>query len=339
MAFALTTRLVPGAGRGAARVLGPRCASVASAASPSEGAVGFIGLGAMGVPIVQNLAKTSEVHVWARRPDCAAALADGCTGVVPAESVAALAARVDTLLLCLPSSAEVSAIVEEALPALRRGSLVVDCTSGDPSVTRAVGARLAERGVRLVDCPVSGGPAGAAAGTLTTMVGGAASDIAEVRPVLERYCANVKHVGPLGAGHAVKSINNVLNTAHLLVAAEGLAALKAFGVAPEVALDAINASSGRSLQTEVRFPKEVLTGDFAYGFQLGLMEKDVKIAKGLLQDHYAGATLLPEVARLMSAAAADPAIGPDVDYTQVVRTVERKAGVELRSSAGAGAEE
>merc|ERR1712159_310112 len=115
------------------------------------------------------------------------------------------------------------------------------------------------------------------------------SDMRLALPWLDSFSKKVEHIGPCGAGHATKAINNALNATHLLAASEGLLALRKFGIAPDKALAAINLSSGRSLQTEVRLPEKVLTGSFDYGFKLGLMLKDLKIAAGLMNE-----TSLPE---------------------------------------------
>ncbi|CAK0873470.1 unnamed protein product [Prorocentrum cordatum] len=129
------------------------------------------------------------------------------------------------------------------------GACIVSCTSGEPRVTRRLaGDLLARFGVHFLDCPVSGGPRGAAAGSLTCMLGADCEEAAgRATPVIQAFAKRIVRCGPAGAGHAVKAVNNALNVAHLLLGAEGLLALQGAGVKPEVALDAINSSSGRSL--------------------------------------------------------------------------------------------
>ncbi|CAE8641168.1 unnamed protein product, partial [Polarella glacialis] len=160
-------------------------------------------------------------------------------------------------------------------PHMARGSCIVSCTSGEPAVTRRLAQSLKERyGIDFLDAPVSGGPKGAAAGTISCMVG--ADDEAAAQralPVLRSFTGKIVRCGPAGSGHAVKAVNNAMNVTHLLLGVEGLLALQRFGVDPAVALEAINSSSGRSLQTEQRIPQEVLTGRFDYGFKLPLMAK------------------------------------------------------------------
>ena len=240
----------------------------------NEKTVAFIGLGAMGWGIAANLAAAaargdvaSPVTVWnrtsAKAERHAAAFGTRCAHTLSDVS------RADVIITCLPTSAEVAAIVAKMAPELKAGSLWIDCTSGDPNTTRETARALERVGVTMVDSPVSGGPDGAKTGELTAMVGGDANRVAH--PVISRFAKKkIVHCGPIGSGHAVKAVNNCLNAAHLIVGGEALIALAKWGVQPEIALNAINASSGRSLQTEVRLPEEVLSRKFDYGFKLGL---------------------------------------------------------------------
>ena len=302
--------------------------------------VAFIGLGAMGWGMAANLAKgaatgkiASPVLVWnrttAKAQEHAAEFGTRC-----APKLAELSAA-DVIVSCLPTSTQVEETAAQLGPLLRRGSIWIDCTSGEPVATRAIAAgALHAAGVSMVDCPVSGGPAGAMSGQLTAMVGGDSSGLAA--PIVALFAhKNVVPCGGLGAGHAVKAINNALNVAHLAIAGEGLLALAKIGVPPAVALQAINGSSGRSLQTEVRLPVEVLSRKFGYGFKLGLMLKDVSIAvDGVC--NAAGSSgsetgMLPSVKRLLEDAVESE--GYDADYTRVVRTLEARAGIELHDDA------
>jgi len=149
-----------------------------------------------------------------------------------------------------------------------------------------------------------------------------------VEALVQAFAKKVVRCGPAGSGHAVKAVNNAMNSAHLLLGAEGLLALAANGVSPDVALEAINGSSGRSLQTQERLPQEVLTGRFAYGFKLPLMAKDCRIA-GSVMEGCPGATLLPAAVAAVQRAESEEA--EDADYTRIVCPLERAAGAELRS--------
>ena len=167
---------------------------------------------------------------------------------------------------------------------------------------------------------------GARAGTVVSMLGGAPEDVATATEVCGAWSKKVVHCGPVGAGDATKCVNNVLNAAHLLLATEGMLALKAYGVDPATALEAINGGSGMSLQTQ-RLPDNVLSRRFAYGFALGLMRKDCGIAGSLVGSQTPSATLIPEVVKLLGEAEAE--FGADADYTQVAQLLEKRVGVQL----------
>jgi 3-hydroxyisobutyrate dehydrogenase len=300
--------------------------------------VAFVGLGAMGWGIAANLAAAakdgkiaSPVLVWNRTTSKSeqheARYGTRCARALPDVSQA------DVIITCLPTSTEVADVARELAPAMKSGSLWIDCTSGDPDSTKYISRMLKEAGITMIDCPVSGGPDGAASGQLTAMVGGDTNDVAQ--SVINIFAKKkIVRCGIVGAGHAVKAMNNCLNAAHLIVAGEALLALKKWGVQPEVALQAINASSGRSLQTEVRIPTQVLTRRFDYGFKLGLMLKDVRIAvDGLAacQEDRRGNSILTAVKKMLEQSVT--AQGYDVDYTCVLRTLELEAGCELQGSA------
>ena len=244
-------------------------------------------------------------------------------GSTTAELRGAFEAQV--IFTCLPDSDVVSSVVTSMMDVIKEGTILVDCTSGDPKQTRAIASQVSEVGCSVVDAPISGGPDGAKRGALAAMVGGDARDIAKVLPFLSLFCTKIKHVGPVGSGHSVKAINNALNASHLCMAAEGLLSLVRVNISAEDALSAINASSGRSLQTEVRIPTEVLTRKFSYGFKVGLMLKDVRIANSICggSNGYFNRT-----EKLLAQAVEEE--GFDADYTAVVRTLERGAGFELR---------
>lgn len=168
-------------------------------------------------------------------------------------------------------------------------SLLVDCTSGDASETVKIGSLLlSQANIDMVDAPISGGPRGAEAGTVTGMFGGDSFENVETAMGLASFCGKKSRVGKLGSGHAVKSVNNIMNTAHLMIATEGMLALKRAGVDVERALQCVNESSGRSLQSEVRLPEEVLSRRFGYGFDLQLMQKDVSFARNVINSGSGG---------------------------------------------------
>lgn len=184
-----------------------------------------------------------------------------------------------------------------------------------------------------MDCPISGGPAGASKGTLAAMLGGDAEAAEIVRPHIQAFAANIVYLGPTGSGHAVKAVNNACNVSNLLCLHEGLLALKKMGVCPSAALDVINKSSGRSLMSLERVPKEVITGDFNYGFKLGLMAKDVNIATELMDEYFPGAQVYRRTLKVHSDALAAGTVSFDDDYTEIVKHQELIAGVQLRPDA------
>ena len=286
--------------------------------------VAWIGLGAMGRPMAANLARKFDTLVHNRTTAVADehAAVHGTTAVALADVAAA-----DVVFTCLPTTAEVVAVAERLLADLRPATVWVDCTSGDPRESRELAARLAELDVTYLDAPVSGGTDGAAAGTLTIMVGGDAEALERVRPALAILGSTIVHVGPVGAGHAVKAINNTLLAANLWMATEGLTALARVGVDPAAALQVINGSSGRSYTTERLLPERVLTRTFPRTFTLGLLAKDTGIGQDVIDEAAVPAPMLRQIVALYRLAARE--FGPEVDHSEAARLVERWAEVTL----------
>lgn len=313
-----------------------RSMSTAVKPAPRERVTAFCGLGAMGYPFAGHIMKQmkGETFVWNRTKDRALQHAAEY-GSTPATNLADLATA-EVVVMCLPTSAEDAAVAEALAPHLRKGACIVSCTSGEPGVSRRLAETLYEKhGVHFCDGPVSGGPAGAKKGTVTCMLGSNHEEAAQkCLEVLQTFTGTIVRTGPVGTGCAVKAVNNVMNSTHLLMATEGLLALQKLGVDPEVALSAINGSSGRSLQTQERIPKEVLDGrKFNYGFKLPLMAKDVTIAEEVLQQGFPEGQLLQAGAKMVREAAAHyPA---DFDYTRIVCLLEERAGRKLICKAAA----
>lgn len=238
--------------------------------------VAVIGLGAMGLPMARRLAAAGHaVTGW----DVAAARREAASGLTLAEGCAAGA---EAVLLSLPDDAAVMAGAEAVLAAgPAPGAVVLDCSTVSPATPRRLAPRFAAAGFAWVDAPVSGGPAGAAAGTLTVMAGAEPGVIDRARPVLEAIAAKVVHVGGPGAGAVAKLVNNLLVGAHLIAAAEALRIGRRAGVDTQALLAVINGASGRSAATEVNFPRWILPGAFDSGFTAGLMRKDLRLAAAL----------------------------------------------------------
>ncbi len=288
--------------------------------------VGFIGLGAIGRPMATHVANAFPTVVWNRTIERAEAFAAN-TAAVAADSPRAVVEQTDVVITCLPTSEEVLQIVEAVGESWSSGQLLVDATSGDPTGSRAAAEKLATFGAGFVDAPVSGGTSGAEAGTLTVMLGGEEPWVSRAREVVAPYAGKVEHVGGVGAAHALKAINQGLLAVGIHAAAEGLAALVKFGVKADVALNVINASSGRSNVTENLFPKRVVTREWPKTFRLALLDKDVGIALKLLDD----CGVPSGVIRTTRAALAEArtALGEEADHVEFVKAIEKAAGVEI----------
>jgi 3-hydroxyisobutyrate dehydrogenase len=294
--------------------------------------VAFLGLGAIGRPMAARLAAAPGISlvVWNRTTERARPFAAE-TGARYAATPAEAARGADVVITCFPVSADVDAVLDGAegvLAGLPRGALFVDCTSGDPATSRRIAARLAEHDVGFLDAPVSGGTIGAEQGTLTVMVGGDAALLERARPMLETFGRKIVHCGGVGTGDALKAINNALLAIHVWSTAEGLAALAKAGVAADIALDVINASSGRSNASMNLFPDRVLTRAFPRTFRLALLDKDVGIAAGVAREHKVPAPLLQLTADLFRVAR--NALGEEADHVEAAKLVEQWAGVEIR---------
>ncbi len=238
--------------------------------------VGVVGLGQMGAAMAGRLvARGAEVVGFDLDPG------RGVPGMARAGSVGAVAGP--AVILSLPDARAVAAVLAALLPALPPGAVVADTSTLEPEAARGFAAQAAARGLHYVDAPVSGGPAGAAAGTLTVMAGATDPALAAARPALELVAARIVHVGGPGAGQVAKLVNNLLVATHLVVAAEALRIGAAAGVAPEALLKVVNAASGRSAATEVNMPRWILSGAFDSGFAAGLMRKDVRLALALAE--------------------------------------------------------
>ena len=252
----------------------------------SELTIGFVGLGKMGWPMAANLyAAGFDLIVRDADADRQAGFAAGHPGLVTADTPGEFAAA-DIVVTMLPDGR----VVADALlrwgigAALKAGALVVEMSSADPADTLTTAAELAAYGVRVVDAPVSGGVPRAVTGELSLMVGGDDADVGHAQPVLRVLGdpARQFRTGALGTGHAMKALNNVVGAATYCATAEAIVAGARFGLDPEIMIDIINASTGRSFVSENVFGANVLSGAYGTGFALGLMAKDVRIAQSVV---------------------------------------------------------
>jgi 3-hydroxyisobutyrate dehydrogenase len=282
---------------------------------PDE-AIGFVGLGNMGVPMAQRLdAAGYRVRGFDVSDD---ARARAAAAGIPVVSSLGEAAESPCVVLMLPDSSIVERVVDQPdfTAAARPGSLIVDMSSSEPHSTQAVAERLAGRGLRMLDAPVSGGVGGAKTGRLTIMVGGSPDDLAEARPWLECLGRPV-HAGPIGAGDAAKALNNLLSAAHLWATSEAMLVGQRFGIDPSVLMEVFNSSSGRSGSTENKWPNFILPGSFDSGFALRLMLKDMRIATQLARECGLPSRLGEVAVGLWDEAASR--LDPAADHTEVAR--------------------
>jgi 3-hydroxyisobutyrate dehydrogenase len=293
--------------------------------------IAFLGLGDIGGLIASHLTREPfDLVVWNRTASKANDFGQRhqvSVAKTPGEAVKGA----EVIITCLPSSVEVEAVLHGEngmLESLRKGAVLIDCTSGDPPTSRSIAAELGGRGVDFIDAPVSGGTTAAKAGTLTVMWGGDESVFERVRPVIEAFGKKIVHAGPVGAGDALKAVNNALLAVHILSAAEGLAILVKAGVNPATALDVINASSGRSNSSENLIPQRVLTRAFPRTFRLALLEKDIGIAAVLAEDLGVRTPLISLTAERFHEAREK--LGEEADHVEAVKMVEAENGLEIK---------
>ncbi|WP_037067119.1 NAD(P)-dependent oxidoreductase [Pseudonocardia acaciae] len=287
----------------------------------------FVGLGVMGLPMARHVAASGEFELVVHDVDAGRA-----AEFVAADPVAA-AGSADVVVLMLPGSDVVERVLvgDGLLAAVRAGAVIVDMSSSRPASTVALAERAAARGVGYVDAPVSGGQVKAVSGELSIMVGGAAEAVERVRPLLETMGTTIMPTGPVGSGHAVKALNNLLSAIGIAGAAEVLTTGAKFGLDPKVMLDVINASTGRNQATQVKFEPYVLSGTFDAGFALRLMVKDLRTALEIAEDT---ATPTPVAHAVVEAAAATLAANqdPGADHTLLARWIAANAGVDLHEA-------
>jgi 3-hydroxyisobutyrate dehydrogenase len=293
--------------------------------------VAFVGLGAIGRPMARRVAEAGfPLTVWNRTAEKARDFARA-TGARCAKSPGDAARGAEVVITCLSTSHDVEYLIGQPdglLGGLRPGAVLVDCTSGDPRTSRRIAERLGERGVTFMDAPVSGGTSGAEKGTLTVMCGGDATVLERVRPVLAAFGQKIVHCGGVGTGDLVKALNQALLAIHIWSAAEALATAVKGGVSPRVALDVINASSGRSNASMNLIPERVLTRAFPRTFRLALLDKDVNIAADVAREEQVPAPFFELAAGLFKTAHKE--LGEEADHVEAVKIVEQWARAEIK---------
>jgi 3-hydroxyisobutyrate dehydrogenase len=294
--------------------------------SDKKYSVGVVGIGKMGLPMASRIAAHGyPLHGYDISEVAIEELCSRVPAARKAKTLADIGRCCEVVILMLPDSAVVKRVLfgeKDGLAAhLLRGSIVIDMSSSNPSVTREIGPRLKQAGVDFIDAPVSGGVRRAIDGSLAIMAGGDSAVIARVKPLLLTMGKSIIETGMLGSGHAMKALNNYVSAAGLLAACEALKVGADFGIAPDKIIAVLNASTGKNNSTENKMMQFVVSNLFNSGFSLGLMHKDVKIATDLAKS--LDSKLLLGEALLKSWADAEAKLGGAADHTEIFRILDR----------------
>jgi 2-hydroxy-3-oxopropionate reductase len=287
--------------------------------------IAFIGLGIMGAPMAGHLIDAGyDVVGYNRSRPAVDALVE--RGGRAASSVAGAARDAEVVITMVPDSPDVEQVAlgdEGIYAAVKPGTLHVDCSTIRPDVARAVAAAGAERGIRVVDAPVSGGEAGAKEGSLSIMVGGVPADVEAARPYLDVVGGTVVHVGPAGAGQTVKAANQLIVAGNIELLAEALVFLEAHGVDTEAATQVLGGGLAGSTVLQ-RKAAGMRSREFAPGFRIDLHHKDMGIVTAAAREAGVAIPLGAHVAQLVGALRA---MGHgDLDHSALLLLVERLSG-------------
>jgi 3-hydroxyisobutyrate dehydrogenase len=298
----------------------------------SKPSIGFIGTGNMGWPMAACLVRGGyDLSVHDNRREVMDNFVQQIGGYAP-DSLVQLAGRSDVIISILPTSAIVEQVLtaeDGVLSALRPGTVVIDMTSGIPSVTQKLAERVAAAGGVLIDAPVSGGVSRAKTGQLAIMVGGDAAVVERMRPVLEAMGTTITHTGGVGSGQAMKALNNLVSAGGFLMGIEALLIGTRFGLDPSLMVDVLNASSGMTNSSQKKFKQFVLSRSFDSGFGLDLMVKDLSIALELGRDTKTPVPFSAHCREMWAAASA--LLGPGQDHTAFAQLCEKLAGSQLEA--------
>ena len=293
---------------------------------PTVGMVGLVGVGIMGSRMCANLVDAG-FKVIAYDPGEAAQASARKAGAEVAADLGALARGADAVVSSLPDSPQLLAVADALLPQCKTDALWCDTSTVDPATARQVSEAARARDVGFLDCPVSGGPSGAEAGTLTIMVGGEAAVLERARPVLAAIGQKIVHCGGAGSGQAAKLVNQALVAAHTVAALEALLVGRKCGLELDTLVSILKASSGRSWILENHLDRTALAGQFEPGFALELMFKDLRLFVETATQMRAPVLVAATVLQLYNAARA--AGNGSKDQTVVVKELERMAGATL----------
>jgi 3-hydroxyisobutyrate dehydrogenase len=295
--------------------------------------IGFIGVGNMGWPMAACLVRAGfPVLVNDSRREVADNFVQQIGGNAP-DNLRQLAGGSDVVITMLPTSAIVARVVESGddnvLAGMRRGTVVIEMSSGVPTVTQELAERVLALGSHMIDAPVSGGVPRAKTGQLAIMAGGDNAVIDQVMPVLSAMGSSVLRTGAVGSGQAMKALNNLVSTGGFLIGIEALLIGQRFGLDPAVMVDVLNAATGMNNSTQKKFKQYVLSRTFDAGFTLGLMAKDVSIALQIGRETGTPTPVAGLCKELLLAA--QTMFGAGADHTEMARLCERLAGDELHA--------
>jgi 3-hydroxyisobutyrate dehydrogenase len=293
--------------------------------------VGFVGLGVMGLPMARHLAAAGHpLTAYDIDPQARERLGRDSASAVIASSAQEVAAASEIVVTMLPSGREVESVVFGAqglAVSLRPGSLLLDTSSSDPSDTKATANRLQDMGIDMVDAPVSGAEIGAQNAELVFMVGGTNAGLERVRPLLDVLGTSVFHLGPVGSGHAMKSINNMITAATFLATAEGLVIGKRYGLDPAAMAGVLNSSTGMSWVSKTHIEQRIISRKFDDPFKFDLMVKDIGIAMRLASELGLSMDLSQANQRVWQRTQRE--IAPGSSVSELVRQLEIRTEVEL----------
>ncbi len=293
--------------------------------------IGFIGIGAMGKPMAQNLLQSAEVQLYIYDVNAAAMAELTAQGATACPSPRVLAAAVSVVIMMLPNAAIVESTLtgeQGVLAGCKAGQTIIDMSSVAAGSTQKMAALAQAREVAYIDAPVSGGVAGATAGTLTIMVGGETAVVQSILPLLQRLGKKIHHVGPSGAGDAMKVVNNLLLGINMAAVAEALVLGVKSGLDPRTMLEIIQESSGRSYALEAKAEKFILNNNFTAGFAIDLEHKDLELA---METARSLEVPLPvgALAQQVFAMAKAKGLGRE-DISAVIKVWEEMAGIQVR---------
>ncbi len=293
--------------------------------------VGFVGVGNMGWPMAACLVNAGfAVNVADARREVANNFVQQIGGSAP-DTLASLAGESDVIVTMLPTSVIVEHVLsggdDNLFAGLKPGTVIIEMSSGVPSHTQRLAEQVTALGAMMIDAPVSGGVPRAKTGQLAIMVGGDAATIERVKPVLAAMGTSILRAGDVGAGQAVKALNNMVSTGGFLIGIEALLIGQRFGLDPGVMTDVLNAATGMNNSTQKKFRQFVLSRKFDAGFTMGLLAKDLSIAMQIGRETGVAAPLSALVKEMIISAEA--MFGSAADHTEMAKWCERLAGEEL----------